>query len=187
MQSTGDFHHEIANNAAPEADRILDHATAFDTAVHMFNPHPAGGQRLIVRFLFRRELAPAGFLDRLPHGDPIQLKREEPEILKQGAAVGQGIGAVIGNPLVVDSAFKGGAQEEDVQGRVNQDRVFDGVVFGLAAIMERLFSRVRGARDGALGGIMTKRGSAGSSGVLGASSDVWGAVSTVSKRAANAA
>ncbi len=109
MQPTGDFDHEIADNAAPEADRILDHATAFDTAVHVFNPHPAGSERLIVRFLFRRELAPAGFLDRLKHGDPIQLKREEAEILKQGTAVGQGIGAVIGNALVVDPAFKGGA------------------------------------------------------------------------------
>jgi hypothetical protein len=57
--------------------------------------------------------------------------------------------------------------------------------FGLAARMERLFNRVRGTRDGTLGGIMTQRGADASSGG-GPSSEVCGAMTSVSRRSANA-
>lgn len=62
------------------------------------------------------------------------------------------------------ASLERGAQKHDLQRRINQERVFEGVVFGLAAVMERLFNRIRGARDGAFGGVMAKRGAVASSG-----------------------
>jgi hypothetical protein len=52
------------------------------------------------------------------------------------------------------------AQEEDTQGPIDQEEVFQHVPLVLAAITRLLFSRVVGARDGSLGAIMRKRGSA---------------------------
>jgi hypothetical protein len=52
-------------------------------------------------------------------------------------------------------------QEEDAQRRVDQQQVFQHVPLFLAAIARFLFSRVVGAREGALGAVMTKRGAPG--------------------------
>ena len=49
-------------------------------------------------------------------------------------------------------------KKKDGQRGSDQQQVFQGVALFLAASMERLFSRVRGARDGPLGAIMAKRG-----------------------------
>jgi hypothetical protein len=50
------------------------------------------------------------------------------------------------------------AQEEDAQGAIDQEQVFQHVPLFLAAIIPFRFSRVVGARDGARGAVMTKRG-----------------------------
>jgi hypothetical protein len=60
----------------------------------------------------------------------------------------------------MDAARMRLAQEEDAPGLINQQEVFQRVPFFLAAITRFLFSRVVGARNGALGAIMTKRGAA---------------------------
>jgi hypothetical protein len=52
-------------------------------------------------------------------------------------------------------------QEEDAQGLIDQQEIFQHVPLFLAALTPFLFSRVLGARDGSLGAIMTKRGTAG--------------------------
>ena len=89
-------------------------------------------------------------------------------------------------------AFKGGTQKEDRQGGIDEQEVFQGVLLFLAAIVERLFSRVRGARDGSLGAVMAKRGgvvSVASGWGTGRSGDsvVSDTTSTVPKRSASAA
>jgi hypothetical protein len=172
MQPTGDFDDEITNDAAPETDGVLDHPTAFDAAVDVFDPHPSLGERLIVGFLLGRERAATGLLDRLVHRHAIQGKAEESQILEQFAIDGQRIVAVLGQIFVMHPPFKGRAEEDNLQGRVDHERVFQGMIFGFAAVMEGLLGRVGRARDGALGGVVAKRGGAASSGG-GPSSEVW--------------
>ena len=58
-------------------------------------------------------------------------------------------------------AFKGSAQKQDRHGGIDEQEVFQGVPLFLAAIMERLFRRVRGARDRPLGAVVAKRGGVG--------------------------
>jgi len=185
VERTGDFNDEIANDAAPAADGVLDHATAFDAAVDMFNPHPSPGHGAIVGFLLRRELSTPRFLDRLVDRHSIQRTGKNAEILEQLTAIGQGIGAVIRNPFIMHASFKRRTEHHDLQAAIDQEEVFQRMVFGLAAIVERLFNRVRGARDGALGGIMAKWGAAASSGG-GPSSEIWGAMTSVFRRSASA-
>lgn len=87
MQAAGDFDDQIANDPTPEADGVLDHATAFDTAVDVFNPHVARGEGTIVRFLFRRQDATAGLFDRLEWRDTITVKGEKAEVLQEVATI----------------------------------------------------------------------------------------------------
>ena len=42
MQGTADFHHAITDALLPQADPVLDDATALDTAVDMLDPQSAG-------------------------------------------------------------------------------------------------------------------------------------------------
>jgi len=82
MERTRNFDNEIANDAAPEADGVLDHATAFHAAVDMFNSYPSLRHSLIVGFLGRREVPTPGFLDRLVDRYPIQRKGKKAKILE---------------------------------------------------------------------------------------------------------
>ena len=59
------------------------------------------------------------------------------------------------------TAAMGVAQKEDREEGIDQQDIFDGVVFLLPAITLLLFSRVLGADDAPLGAVMGKRGEAG--------------------------
>src|SRR5215467_11640167 len=61
----------------------------------------------------------------------------------------------------MDTAAVGVAQKEDEEQGVDQQDIFDGVVFFLAAITPRLFSRVLGADNPPFGPVMGKRGASG--------------------------
>ena len=52
------------------------------------------------------------------------------------------------------AAAIGVAQEEDQEQRIDEQDIFDGVVFFLAAITRGLFRRVLGADDAPLGAVM---------------------------------
>jgi len=192
VEPTRHFHHEIADGAPPDSWRILHHSAALDTTIDMFNAHPSARLCLIGRLLFGREGAPTRLFGRLPHLHPIQRKGEKAQILEQLAVGRQGIRRIVSNPFVMHRAFKGGTQKEDGQRGSDQQQVFQGVALFLAAIMERLFRRVRGARDGPLGAIMAKRGGvvsvASGWGEVGRLVSVGsGAVNAVPKRSASAA
>jgi hypothetical protein len=64
VQSTTDFHHQIADTLLPETDAVLHNATALDTAVDRLDPQPALGERLMRSFLFQRQFLAAWFLGR---------------------------------------------------------------------------------------------------------------------------
>jgi hypothetical protein len=85
VQGTAKFHHEIADDLLPQADPVFDDATAFDTAVDMFDPPPAVSRRLIGPLLLQRQLLAAWFLGRLEELYVGECKRQETQILREPA------------------------------------------------------------------------------------------------------
>jgi len=61
----------------------------------------------------------------------------------------------------MDTAAIGVAQKEDEEQGVDEEDIFDRMVFFLAAITRGLFSRVLGADDPSFGPVMGKRGASG--------------------------
>jgi hypothetical protein len=85
VQGTAKFHHEIADDLLPQADPVFDDATAFDTAVDMFDPPPAVSERLIGHLLLQRQLLAAWFLGRHEELYVGECKRQETQILQEPA------------------------------------------------------------------------------------------------------
>ena len=161
VQGTAEFHHQIADTLLPQADPVFHDTAALDTAVDMLNPQPAVVQSLVGEVLLHRELLATGFLRRHEDRHLRQRQRQEAEILQQPTPRRQGIGGGLGNPEVMDTAAVGVAQKEDREGGIDEQDVFDGVVFFLAALTLRLFNRVVGADDAPFRPVMGKRGDAG--------------------------
>jgi hypothetical protein len=60
MQGTAEFHHQIANALLPQADPVVDAATALHTAVAMLDPQPTLVQGLVGSVLLSRQFPAAG-------------------------------------------------------------------------------------------------------------------------------
>jgi hypothetical protein len=63
-----------------------------------------------------------------------ERKGQEAQILQQSAPRGQGIGRRVGNGLLMGTATISGAQKEDEEESIDEQDIFDRVVFFLAAI-----------------------------------------------------
>jgi hypothetical protein len=77
-------------------------------------------------------------------------------------------------------------EEEDREGRINQQNIFDRMVLFLPAITIRLCRRVLGADDASFGAVMGKRGDAGATAgpaTTGADSSSSSGVTTVAASA----
>jgi hypothetical protein len=181
VEGAGNFHDQVTDTPAPEADTLLDHTTALDTTVDVFDANPPSGQGLISRFLLLAQRAAPWLLERLEDFYSIKGEGQKAQILEQLTAVRQLVVSKVGDALVMDATFKRTAQEEDVECGLDQEDVFERVELFLAAIKAGLFSRVVGARDGTLGSVVAKRGGAGSVGSEGALSA--SATARASKRA----
>jgi hypothetical protein len=68
----------------------------------------------------------------------------------------------------MDTAAIGITEKEDDEQGIDEQDIFDGVVFFLAAITLFLFSRVLGADDASFRPVMGKRGEAGTAAGMGA-------------------
>ena len=134
MQSTADFCHHIANTVLKHADRVFGDATALHATIYMFDPHPTPRNLLIFSLLFFGQTATSRLFRRHDDFDPIQAKAHKPEILHQSTAAWQSIPCAIGNPLIVDAAFVGIAQEHDQERSINQQQVFDAMILFLTTI-----------------------------------------------------
>jgi hypothetical protein len=161
MQGATYFHHQIADALLPQADPVFDDATALDTTVDMLHSEPAVVQGLIGQLLLSCQFLAAWFPGRHEDLHVGQRERQEAQILQQPAPSGQGIWGGLGNPLVMEAASRGVAEEEDDEQGIDEQDIFDRVVLFLAAITRRLFSRVLGADDAPFGPVMGKRGDAG--------------------------
>ncbi len=169
MQGTADFHHHVAHPLFPHPDDLFEHAAAFDTAIDMFDAHPSPRYLAIARFLLRGQLLPARLLRRLEDVHALQCEGLKTRVLQQVTPSRQRIRCRVGDALVVDASRMGLTQKQDAQRGVDQQEVFQHVALFLAAIARFLWSWILGARDGALGAVMTKRGAA--AGVSSASED----------------
>lgn len=87
MEAAGDFDDQIANDPTPEADGVFDHATAFDTAVDVFNPNASLREIAIVDVLFRRQDATTWLFDGLERRDAIEVKGKKSEVLQEVTAI----------------------------------------------------------------------------------------------------
>src|SRR5262249_6661343 len=160
MQCTANFHHHVTYPVFPHPDGLFERATTFDTAIDMFDAHPSARDLPVVRLLFWGQLVPARLLRGLEDLHTLQGEPLKAQVLQQLTALRQGIRGRIGDALVVDATPMRLAQEHNAHRGVDQHQVFQHMPFFLAAITRFLFSRVRGARDGSLGAVMTKRGAA---------------------------
>ena len=160
MQSTADVHHHVAHPFFPHPDRLFEHAAAFDTAVDLFDAYPSPRDRSIVLFLLRGQLLPARFLHRLEDVHALQRECLKALVLQEVTPCGQRRRRHVGHALLMDTARMGLTQEQHGQRSVDQQEVFQHMTLVLATRARVLFRRVRGARNGALGAIMTKRGAA---------------------------
>ena len=160
MQSTADFHHHVAHPVFPHAHGLFQHATTFDTAIDMFDAYPTPRDLPVIRLLLWRQRLAAWLLRRLEELHALQRASLQPQILQELTPRWQWIRGRISQTLVMDAARSGLTQEDDAQRGIDQQQIFQHMPLCLAAITRLLFSRVCGARDGSLGAIMTKRGTA---------------------------
>jgi len=160
MQGTADFHDHIADPRFPQPDGLVEHTAAFDTAIDMFEAHAPSRKLPIPRVLRSRQLVAARLLRRLEDVHTLQRERLNPQVLPQLTPRRQRRGRGVGDALVMDTARMRLAQEEDAQGLIDQQEVFQPVPCFLAAITRFLFSRIVGARNGSFGPVVTTRGAA---------------------------
>src|ERR1700712_766741 len=114
----------------------------------------------ILSFLFAREFATAWLLVRHRDRHTVELKTHKAEVLQQFTAFGQWIGDLVGNPLIVATAFIGITYIGHVAVLIAKQHIFHVVALFLAAIMRFLFSIVVWTYDRSLGAVMIKRGAA---------------------------
>jgi hypothetical protein len=161
MQRTTNFHHAIANTSFSDAARLVDDAAAFDAAVDVLETHPTVGDPPTRRFLRARELPASRLPGRHDDLDLGERAGQAAQILEQPAPRGQGVRGRLGNALIMGATRIGVPQQEDHERGIDQQHVFHGVTFFLAALTARLLSRIPGALDAPLRAIVAKRGDAG--------------------------
>ena len=176
MQGTTNFHDLITHPAAQQTTDVFEDTTAFDTPVDMFNGHSTACQRLIDRLLLSGEFPSPWLFGRHLDDDPFQGESKKSEVLQEVAALRQGIGGGIGDALIMDAAWMGGAEKLDRELLIHQHYIFHGVTFFLAALLAFLLICVFGALNASFGSIMAIRGglagltASGSMGSIGTSS-----------------
>jgi len=168
VQGTAEFHHQITDTLLPQAHPVFHNTAALDTAVHVLDTQPTLVQGLIGQLLFQREFLAAWLLGRHEDLDPGQRERQEAQILQQLTARRQGIRRRVRNGLIMATAAIGVTEKEDDEQGIDEQDIFDGVVFFLAAITLFLFNRVLGADDASFRPVMGKRGEAGAAAGMGA-------------------
>src|SRR3989449_349436 len=168
VQGTAEFQHQITDSLLPQANPVFHDATALHTTIDMLDPEPTLVQGLVRELLLQRQLLATGLLRRHEDRHLGQRERQEPQILQQPAPRRQGIRRRVRNGLIMGTAAIGVTEKEDDEQGIDEQDIFDGVVFFLAAITLFLFSRVLGADDASFRPVMGKRGEAGTAAGMGA-------------------
>ena len=85
-----------------------------------------------------------------------QRERQEAQILQQPTPGRERVGGGLRNAQIMDTAAVGVTEKEDQEEGIDEQDIFDRVVFFLAAITFRLFNRVLGADDAPFRPVMGK-------------------------------
>src|SRR5262245_15303481 len=127
----------------------------------MLDPQPTLVQGLIGQVLFQSEFLAAWLLGRHEDLDLREGERQEAQILQQPTPGWERGGGGLRDAQIMGTAATGVTQKENDEQGVDQQDIFDRVIFFLAAITRALFSSVLGADDTPLRPIMGKRGDPG--------------------------
>lgn len=128
----------------------------------MFDSYAAMGNHSVFRLLLGAEFATAWLFMRHRDRNTVERKPNKAQILEQFTAFGQGIGSLIGNPLIVAASFIGIAQKRHLAVLLAKQDILHVVTLFLAAIVRLLLSIVVWAGDWSLRAIVIKRGAAAS-------------------------
>src|SRR5215212_11157223 len=118
------------------------------------------GNHSVFCFLLGSQFATAWLLMRHRDRDTIERKPNKAQVLQQFTAFGQRIGGLIGNPLIVATAFIGIAQKRHLATRITKQDVLYVVMLFLAAIVRLLLSIVVRADNRSLCAMVIQRGAA---------------------------
>jgi hypothetical protein len=181
MQATADFHNQITDTRLPQAAGVVNQETAFDAAVDVLNTHATAGEASIRSLPGARQGSSPRFTGRHHGFHLVESERQEAQSLAQPAAWRQGVRSGLGNPLVMSAPRIGRTRKEAGERRIDQQHMFHGVAFLLAAITARLLSRILGTLEAPFGAVVAKRGeTGGSSGVDGSLVGTTNAVASAS-------
>ena len=167
MQGATELHHQIADALLPQADPVFHKATPLDAAVDMLDPEPPLVERLVGQVLLQGQFPTAGLLRRHEDLHVGQRERQEAQILQQPTPGRERVGGGLRDAQIMDTAAVGVTEKKDDEQGIDEQDIFDGVVFFLAAITRLLFNRVLGADDAPFGPVMGKRGEAGTAAGMG--------------------
>src|SRR2546426_1834432 len=134
VQGTAELHHEVADALLPQPDPVFHHATTLHTAVDMLNPQSAVVERRGGQLLLQSQLLTAWLLRRHEDLHLRERERQEAQILQQPTPSREWVGGGLSDAQIMDPAAVGVAQKEDDEERIDEQDIFDGVVFFLAAI-----------------------------------------------------
>src|SRR5262249_12696686 len=107
------------------------------------------------------QLCTAGLLRRHEEFHLGEREGQEAQILQQPTPSREGVGGSLRDAQIMGTAARGIAQKEDREEGIDQQDIFDGVVFLLPAITLLLFTRVLGADDAPFRPVMGTRGESG--------------------------
>ena len=134
MQGTAQGPRESADALLPQADPVFDEATALDTAGDRLDPPPPRVERLVRPVLRQRECLAARLLGRHEDRHLGQRARQEAQILQEPALRGPGGRGGFSDTLRVHMHCRGLAEEEEREESIDQEDIFDYVIFFLAAL-----------------------------------------------------
>src|SRR5215207_2912890 len=120
------------------------------------------GNHSVFRFLLGTQFATAWLLVRHRDRNTIERKTNKAQVLQQFTAFRKRIGGLIGNRLIVATAFIGIAQKRHLAAMVAKQDVLHVVTLFLTAIVRLLLSIVVRTDNRSLGAIVIKRGAAAS-------------------------
>ena len=144
-------------------DNIMNYPVDFHTANTVLDQHPDMRYPLVVGFFLIGQSSVARLLLRLEDAHARQCETLKPTILPQHAAFWQAILGFVRNPFILRFAFIGRAQKPDPPVRIDQQHIFDGMVFLLATVVDFLFIAVFGSCYRSFGSIVAKKGGASGS------------------------
>src|SRR5215471_14783972 len=108
----------------------------------MLDPQPTAVQLLVGRLLVQRELLAAWFLGRHKDLHLREPERQEAQILQQPTPGRERGGGSLSDAQIMHTAAMGRTQKQDDEQGIDQQDIFHGVVFFLAALTVRLLRSV---------------------------------------------